>query len=219
MNRKAYLKGLGLGIFVTCLILTISGKFNNKMSDEDIIRRAKELGYVESSALVSQVNKTDENALTDDTDDSNDDSIKDDVGENLNEEKEIIVEKEDNKEESKDEDAPETEEKNADSKEVEENDESNLQIETSQKKTEENETKDEKEDEQISEFVIVSINSGESSETVSLKVKEAGLVEDAKAFNSYLCQNGYDKVMRVGKHEISKGSSEEEIAKILSGKK
>ena len=52
MNIRNYLKGIGVGIIVASLVLIIAGKFNNKaMSDEDVIKRAKELGMVESTTL------------------------------------------------------------------------------------------------------------------------------------------------------------------------
>ena len=55
MDLKAYLKGAGIGIIVTAVILMIVGACNNnnKISDEEVIKRAKELGYVESSTLTS----------------------------------------------------------------------------------------------------------------------------------------------------------------------
>ena len=51
MKRKYYLQGLGLGILVTALVFTIAGP--KELSDEEIIKRAEELGYVkeEGSSL------------------------------------------------------------------------------------------------------------------------------------------------------------------------
>lgn len=46
MKLKYYLRGLGIGIVVTTLILTISFKISSGMSDSDVIDRAKELGMV-----------------------------------------------------------------------------------------------------------------------------------------------------------------------------
>ena len=44
MKLKYYLRGLGIGIVVTAVILTIANHLGNKMSDEDIIKRAAKLG-------------------------------------------------------------------------------------------------------------------------------------------------------------------------------
>jgi len=50
MKRKYYLRGLGLGILITSLVFIIAGP--KELSDEDIIKRAEELGYVkEDSSL------------------------------------------------------------------------------------------------------------------------------------------------------------------------
>ena len=46
MKLKYYLRGLGIGIAITTLILAISYNINGRMSDSEIIRRAKELGMV-----------------------------------------------------------------------------------------------------------------------------------------------------------------------------
>ena len=50
MNVKSYLKGIGVGMIVASLILIIAGNMN-KVSDEDVIARAKELGYVQSTSV------------------------------------------------------------------------------------------------------------------------------------------------------------------------
>lgn len=49
MKLKYYLRGLGMGIFVTALILIIAHNVNDGVSDAEIIRRAKALGMVMST--------------------------------------------------------------------------------------------------------------------------------------------------------------------------
>lgn len=63
MKVKYFIRGLGLGILVTALILGIS--YKSKNSDEDVILRAKKLGMVFSedvsgAAIGVDVQKTDE---------------------------------------------------------------------------------------------------------------------------------------------------------------
>ncbi len=48
MKLKYYLRGLGIGIFVTALIMSIALGGKEKLSDEEIIARAKALGMVEN---------------------------------------------------------------------------------------------------------------------------------------------------------------------------
>lgn len=67
--------------------------------------------------------------------------------------------------------------------------------------------------------VVIEIRSGEGSGTVSRRLEEAGLVEDAEAYDKYLCQNGYDKKIRVGLHEINADATDEEIAKAITSRK
>ena len=68
----------------------------------------------------------------------------------------------------------------------------------------------------VQETVTITINSGEGSGTVSRKAAQAGLVADAADFDRYLCANGYDKKLAVGNHIIPVGASYEEIAKKLT---
>ena len=75
------------------------------------------------------------------------------------------------------------------------------------------------EDTMAPETVTFQIHRGDSSVSVAKRLAEAGLVGDAKAFDRYLCQNGYDKKIRTGTYEIQSDSSNEEIAKIITAGK
>lgn len=66
------------------------------------------------------------------------------------------------------------------------------------------------------ESVTFVIHSGQSSYGVSKSLVEAGLVEDALDFDQYLENNGYSKRISTGTYEIPVGSTEEEIAKIIT---
>jgi hypothetical protein len=46
MKRKYYLRGLGFGILITALVFTVAGP--SEMTEEEIIKRAEELGYVKA---------------------------------------------------------------------------------------------------------------------------------------------------------------------------
>lgn len=65
--------------------------------------------------------------------------------------------------------------------------------------------------------VILKISGGDSSYSVSRKLAAAGLVEDAAAFDAFLCDNGYSRSIHTGTYEILPGTSEEEIAKMIAG--
>ena len=55
MEKKYYLRGLGLGIIVTAVIMGIAlsgGTKKREMTDEEVIARAKELGMTEDTRLL-----------------------------------------------------------------------------------------------------------------------------------------------------------------------
>ena len=51
MKLKYYLRGLGIGILTTTVILSLAGIGRKNMTDEEVVKRAKELGMVESTLL------------------------------------------------------------------------------------------------------------------------------------------------------------------------
>ncbi len=67
-----------------------------------------------------------------------------------------------------------------------------------------------------SDEVVITIESGDVSRMVSAKVYEAGLVESADEFNSYLGAHDYDNKLQPGTHTIPKGASFRQIAQILT---
>lgn len=67
-----------------------------------------------------------------------------------------------------------------------------------------------------SETVTIVIVRGDSSYTVSRRLQEAGLIDDADAYDSYLVNNGYSKTIRTGTYRIPVGASWEEIAEIIA---
>lgn len=64
--------------------------------------------------------------------------------------------------------------------------------------------------------VTIVIQKGASSDAVSKRLAAEGLVEDAAAFDAYLCKNGYAQKIRVGTYEILPGTSQEEIARMIA---
>lgn len=63
MNLRYYLRGLGLGILVTALILSIAGSKKHSMTDAQIKERAKELGMIENTVLVEKTQENEEEEL------------------------------------------------------------------------------------------------------------------------------------------------------------
>lgn len=67
------------------------------------------------------------------------------------------------------------------------------------------------------EPVTIVINRGTDSSGVSRQLAAAGLVEDAAAFDAYLCGNGYADKIQVGTFRVMPGTGWEEIAKTIAG--
>lgn len=85
-----------------------------------------------------------------------------------------------------------------------------------QEKDKSPDTKTEDSKPENSDEVEIVIASGDVSRMVSAKVFEAGLVDDADEFNSYLGSHDYDNMLQPGTYKIKKGSSFQQIAKILT---
>lgn len=64
--------------------------------------------------------------------------------------------------------------------------------------------------------VKITVVRGMTSEDVAYLVKEAGIVDDALALNAFLIRNGYAERLRVGTFELKSGMTQEEIAKRLT---
>jgi len=223
MNLKYYLKGLGLGIIVTALILGIHYKLNtNTMSDAEVKKRAAELGMVENSTLaqineqsaeelLESINQPEEETESDKNDvaptQDFDDKISDlekEVDELEEQATEVVSNAEDDPDKK-----PETEE-TQEAEAVEEDPEEQQDLES------ENEEPVESVSE--GETIIFTIVSGDSSYSVAKKLVSAGLVLDASEYDSYLCNYGYDRYIRTGNFQIPMGASNEQIAKIITGK-
>lgn len=191
MKLKYYLRGLGIGILVTTVILSLAGVGRKNMTDEEVVKRAKELGMVESTLLsdLPDQTKTDEVRPT---------------------EPEISLQPE----------TSEPEESASTPETPEAPEETPVAPEETPMAPEETPVSPEDGNPDIpaGETVTLVIGRGESSTTVSKNLKKAGIVEDAAAFDRFLCNNGYDKKIITGTYEIPYGASEEEIAKIITRK-
>ena len=203
MKLKYYLRGLGIGMAVTALILGISfsgrqGQEAQTLTDEQIRERASELGMVDSSELTLAALQNSAQPQTT-------------MEPEVTEESETMTEPEATAE-------PETatEPKAPAEPEMTTKPETTAEPEmtTKPEATEEPELITAPEQSQTT----ITIKKGSDSGSVSRVLYEAGLVENAKAFDNYLCNNGYSRSINPGIYEIAPGTSEEEIAKIITGK-
>ena len=206
MKLKYYLRGLGIGMIVTALILGIS--FSNRqdqtsqiMTDDQIRERAAELGMVDSSELTLAALQNSEKQPTEGTPEE---TTQTQEQNNIETEPETTV-------------PAETQA----TVEPETTQEPEATAEPEPEKTAEPETTAEPEvteAPQRTQTASIIIQRGDDSGSASRRLYEAGLVENAKAFDNYLCNNGYSRSINPGTYEIAPGTSEEEIAKIITGK-
>ena len=178
MKLKYYLRGLGIGIVVTAIIMTVALGNKQPMTDDEVIARAKQLGMIENSVLTE------------------------------------LAEKNETKNETKEEPAVEKIDETKEEPTVESTDETtNEMVDESIKQEEDVKDNDVTNAEKN---VSVTVVGGDSSWSVAKRMEEAGLVESAKDFDTYLCKQGYDKRISVGTYEIPVNATHEEMAKIIT---
>ena len=243
MNLKYYLRGLGIGVIVTAVIMLVLSKQNaTTLTDEEIKQKAKALGMVEQEGTLSELSQT---KATEGA--SPDASMEGDTAD--------ITASDDNQEG----DALDTQENeepdmsssgNMDYNEVEKQiDEADAKLEEIKSGSDKVSTPEptteptpvptaeptpaptveptpaptaEPTPKKVSKAdsegsgISFDVNKGEGSYTVAKNLKAAGFIEDAAAFDSYLCSTGLDRKICAGTFMIPEGSSEEEIAKIIS---
>ena len=228
MELKYYLRGLGLGIVVTAVIMGLALSGKRTMTDEEVIARAKTLGMVENteSMLLSDVaaqedDEAQEAEETEQVADPAEQEPQEAVTEEavMEENSQADVSEGDNTEEEDSEDtqavtsaqesdpAEQDAEEAADVKQPE-TDASEAQTEQAAAETESTDNQQE---------VTIIIVSGDSSYSVAKKLADAGIVLTAESYDAYLCANGYDKKLRTGTFTIPKTASDEQIARIVTG--
>ena len=215
MKLKYYLRGLGIGMAVTALILGISfsgrqGQEAQTLTDEQIRERASELGMVDSSELTLAALQNSAQPQTT-------------MEPEVTEESETMTEPEATAEpETTTEPKATTEPETMTEPEATAEAETMTEPETTAEPEMTTKPEATKEPELITapeqSQTTITIKKGSDSGSVSRMLYEAGLVENAKAFDNYLCNNGYSRSINPGIYEIAPGTSEEEIAKIITGK-
>lgn len=200
MKLKYYLRGLGIGLMVTATICMLGGAGKAVITDDEVIARAEQLGMIQNPVLSqlpqpgSESNEVEKDKEKNEMNDSEKPSEEDTLQKPSEEEA---------PEDPSEEDVPE------------DPSEEDVLQEASE---EESESDPETSEEITNEYITITIVSGDSSVSVSRKVFEAGLVNSASEFDSFLCANGYDRILSVGEHRVKAGASMKEIAEALAGR-
>lgn len=215
MKLKYYLRGLGIGVIVTALLMGIalSGR-KETLTDDEIRQRALELGMSDDTAVLSDALLPEGEAAANNQEDieAEPEEAKQEVSEpevpepeTVQPEPEAAGEEPDESETAGKEEPDESEEAEAEKNKPKDADETSSEAQPDETGTI-----------TAGESITITVDSGDGSKTVANKLQEAGVIADATAFDLYLCQNGYDKRIAAGTHEIKAGATEAEIAEALT---
>ena len=239
MERKYYLRGLGLGIIITAIIMGFAGKGKPAMTDEEIMQRAKELGMIEpvqETAPADTAKASDEKTVNTETAKPSGTDTKTDAAKTTDTETESDTAKTADTEAKTDTAKPSDAETKLDTAKA-----SDIEAKTDTVKASDSETKSdtakptdaeakadttESSDTETNTDTTkpsatgaqsITIVNGDSSVSVAAKLEQAGLISSASSYDSYLCSNGYDKKIRPGDYSIPADAGDEEIARIITG--
>lgn len=189
MKLKYYLRGLGIGILVTAVIMGVTqGSRKETLSDREIRERAAALGMVEPGNSLADLEAAETPAATEIPE-----AIETPVATEMPE----AIETPAATETPEAAETPAATEAPAATPEV--------TARPTQKPAEE---------EEGSSYTF-EIQAGDSSYQVAYRLQQAGLVADARDFDNYLCSKGYDRKLKTGSYEIPETATEEEISEIL----
>ncbi|MBQ9141594.1 MAG: hypothetical protein IJX63_07350 [Lachnospiraceae bacterium] len=223
MKLKYYLRGLGIGMVVTALLMGFATKNANQMSDEEIKARAKELGMVEQLTLADVRDNAEQSEGLKETPIPQETEVPEPT------EVPQITEVPEPTEVPQITEQPQATEV-PENTEAPENTEQPIQTDTpattvpsataEPQATEDVSTVDKEVSlpttEVLGDIVHITIYEGNNSVNVSRALEEAGLVENASTFDRYLRNNGYSKIINTGVYKIALGTSEAEIARIIT---
>lgn len=191
MKLKYYLRGLGIGILVTAVIMGVTqGSRKETLSDREIRERAAALGMVEPGNSLADLEAAETPAATETPE-----AVETPAATEIPEAAETPAATE----------TPEAAETPAATEAPAATETPEVTARPTQKPAEE---------EEGSSYTF-EIQAGDSSYQVAYRLQQAGLVADARDFDNYLCSKGYDRKLKTGSYEIPETATEEEISEIL----
>ena len=227
MRLKYFLRGLGIGIVVTTIILAISHNAGRRMSDSEVIERAKELGMAYTTA--AQENSTESAADTTEPETDTTEPV------TTGQESPMDTEAGSTAETESSEASTTVQETTTGIRETTTQQETTTQETTTQETTatraaqesttettheasatEAETTQAENESTETEASTVITytltIASGMSSNTVCDILKKNGIIADSGDFDRFLVSNGYADRIRVGSFEVNSGMSYDELA-------
>ena len=215
MRLKYFLRGVGIGILVTTIILTATHASERRMSDSEVIDRAIELGMSFSASHSGQQSGTEE-ASTDESS-TGQETSGDDVTDDLQHDGETETEMgSQSPSETVSESTSDGEASPGKESEAVTGMTTQAITETTTELTTENNNAGSAAGVMNNEVTCtINITKGMSSRTVCDMLKQNGIIEDAADFDRYLIKTGYDDKIRVGEIEVNSGMTYEELTASL----
>ena len=215
MRLKYFLRGVGIGILVTTIILTATHASERRMSDSEVIDRAIELGMSFSASHSGQQSGTEE-ASTDESS-TGQETSGDDVTDDLQHDGETETEMgSQSPSETVSESTSDGEASPGKESEAVTGMTTQAITETTTELTTENNNAGSAAGVMNNEVICtINITKGMSSRTVCDMLKQNGIIEDAADFDRYLIKTGYDDKIRVGEVEVNSGMTYEELTASL----
>lgn len=218
MEKRYYFRGLGLGIVVTAVIMGIAlsgSRSRGVMTDDEVIARAKKLGMIEDSRLLTPSDSDKE-----ESDINEADAQKNGEAETVQTPVKLDVAVAESESEERSGDTSGTEQPSA--REDEASDakpasDTRPAADTNEMTKQDDDTTAETSSSSSAAMKSVTIVSGDGSYTVAQKLAEAGIVNNAASYDDFLCENGYDKRLRTGTFRIPADADDEKIARIVTG--
>lgn len=211
MRLKYFLRGVGIGILVTTIILTATHASERRMSDSEVIDRAIELGMSFSASHSGQQSSTEESSTEESS--AGRENAGDDVTDDLQHESETETEM------GSQSPSETVSESTGDGEALPGKESEAVTGMTTQATTElttENGNDGSAAGVMNNEVTCtINITKGMSSRTVCDMLKQNGIIEDAADFDRYLIKTGYDDKIRVGEVEVNSGMTYEELTASL----
>lgn len=219
MKLKYYLRGIGIGLIITTVVMALAFMLHKDelISDEEVRRRAEALGMVMPEETggrdtLSNNDGASPEALNTPQGEKNDIGS---GGDDAAAQPVSAMKDDENKPGGKDA-GQVSEEKASDTKASDKKDASDKEnADEADKKKDKNADEPEP---GAGEEVELSIVGGEYSDIVSQKLYKAGLIEDAEDFNKYLADGGYDNLIQPGTYMIPVGADYDTIIGIITEK-
>lgn len=192
MKLKYYLRGLGIGIIVTTVLLMIAFALHKPvMSDADVINRAKQLGMImpgdEETLQSTENTETTEATEVSETTEENTETVQTET----------------------DTENPATTEEPAATETPDQTDTVTTDTEIAGTENTDNGTI-----EGAAPYTLV-VNRGDVCRVVCENLQANGIVDDSEAFRKFLAQKGFASSISVGSYTIPYGLDYEEIYQIL----